>query len=623
MRISVVIPCFDAEDVLADTVRSVLNQTLPPHEILIADDGSTDGSVALAEGFSAPVRVLRGPFGGAPAARAAAAAEAQGEALMFLDADDLLGPDVVQSLSEALPPGGMSRCRWLRYEKAGAAWIAAPASCAPRRPAQDDLSAWLTGWYVPPCGLLWSREAYERSGGWDAGVAVNNDGDVVMRALTAGIRIAKARGGTSYYRRVPGSLSSSRNAAPGVKARLDVLERIEDRLGARKRRYRFSLAEAYRLIAAGAEDDALAAEADERARRLTGSAHRLLAAAHSGAARTGRFAESRMPLPPMTRSADSAASGSDARPLVSVVIPTHERPALTVRAVRSVLAQSHQNLEVLVVDDASTDDTVARVAAIGDARLRVLRQEVNRGVAAARNRGLREARGEFIALLDSDDTWLPRKIEAQLERFRRSGRRLGLVLTSVEERSGEDGAGRVRTPDAGGDLYRRLLCRNVLHGFPSSGLMRREIASMIGGFDESWPAIEDWDYVVRLSRFWDVAVVAEPLTLYDEDAESEEARRSKNLRANLRARRMFHARYGFEMRRAGTEADFLIESARRELREAGGDAAEGRRLVLQALAARPQSQAAWPFLAYMMAPGALRDRLRRIDPRRARLEAEL
>lgn len=146
---------------------------------------------------------------------------------------------------------------------------------------------------------------------------------------------------------------------------------------------------------------------------------------------------------------------------------------------------------------------------------------------------------------------------------------------------------------------------------------------MIGGFDESWPAIEDWDFVVRLSRFWDVAVVAEPLTLYDGDAESEAARRSKNLRANLRARTMFHARYGFEMRRAGTEADFLIESARRELREAGGDPAEGRRLVLKALGARPHGPAAWPFLAYMMAPGPLRDRLRGIDPRRARLEAEL
>lgn len=94
MTVTVVIPCFNGETYLAQTLRSVLNQTLPPLEILVVDNGSSDGSVALAEGFGEPVRVLHQPTAGASRARNVGAASARGDALMFLDADDLLGPTV-------------------------------------------------------------------------------------------------------------------------------------------------------------------------------------------------------------------------------------------------------------------------------------------------------------------------------------------------------------------------------------------------------------------------------------------------------------------------------------------------------------------------------------------------
>ena len=99
-------------------------------------------------------------------------------------------------------------------------------------------------------------------------------------------------------------------------------------------------------------------------------------------------------------------------PRVSVVIPTYNRAGTVGRAIASALAQTDQDREIIVVDDGSTDATAAVVARLGDA-VRYVRQE-NRGVAAARNRGIREARGAYVAFLDSDDEWLPEKLDRQV-----------------------------------------------------------------------------------------------------------------------------------------------------------------------------------------------------------------
>src|ERR1043166_1854397 len=110
-----------------------------------------------------------------------------------------------------------------------------------------------------------------------------------------------------------------------------------------------------------------------------------------------------------------------AGPLVSVVLPTYNRAHTLARAVRSVLAQSHRHLEIVVVDDGSTDATVALVQklALEDPRVRLV-QQANRGPAAARNTGVRQARGEFVAFQDSDDEWLVEKLERQLAALERS-----------------------------------------------------------------------------------------------------------------------------------------------------------------------------------------------------------
>src|SRR5215468_5764628 len=104
-------------------------------------------------------------------------------------------------------------------------------------------------------------------------------------------------------------------------------------------------------------------------------------------------------------------------PRVSVVVPVFNRPIAVARAINSVLVQTCQDFEIIVVDDASTDDTAAAVASIRDSRVRSIRHDRNRGGSAARNTGIEAAGAPLVAFLDSDDEWLPSKLERQLAVF--------------------------------------------------------------------------------------------------------------------------------------------------------------------------------------------------------------
>jgi glycosyltransferase involved in cell wall biosynthesis len=180
---------------------------------------------------------------------------------------------------------------------------------------------------------------------------------------------------------------------------------------------------------------------------------------------------------------------------VSVIIPTHDRARRVVVAVQSVLAQTTAALEVIVVDDGSTDETAAALAPCGD-RIRIERRR-HAGVSAARNHGARVARGEWLAFLDSDDEWLPEKLERQVafhdahegvevsqtgEIWIRNGVRVNPCKHHAKPR---------------GDIFERSLARCLVS--PSAVMMRRSLFVDAGGFDESLPVCEDYDLWLRLA----------------------------------------------------------------------------------------------------------------------------
>jgi glycosyltransferase involved in cell wall biosynthesis len=197
-------------------------------------------------------------------------------------------------------------------------------------------------------------------------------------------------------------------------------------------------------------------------------------------------------------------------PAYACIIPTHNRPDQTIAAVESVLAQTDADLECIVVDDGSTDDTPERLDAIDDARLRIERQP-RRGVAAARNRGVALASSPWIAFLDSDDLWEPQKMERQ--RAHMAAHR-DLRISQTDEiwiRRGVRVNPKNKHRKRGGDLFERSLAMCVIS--PSAVMLSRELWNDLGGFDESFPACEDYDLWLRIASREPVGYLDEPLVI--------------------------------------------------------------------------------------------------------------
>jgi glycosyltransferase involved in cell wall biosynthesis len=613
MRISVVIPVLDGEDFLSQAIRAARNQTLSPVEIIVADNGSRDRSVEIARSFGPSVRVIHVSHRGAAAARASAATEATGDALMFLDADDLMAPDTLAHLAAALKGQDLALacCPWRRYEKVGACWRARPASCVPRRRGDDDLVAWLTGWYHPPCSLLWTRAAYEAAGGWDPSVRINQDGDLVMRALIAGVPLVHANGGVGYYRRLPGgqvSLSGAGRSLKGLEGRLDVLDKIEVLLreSGRAKHYAAPLAEAYHEIAQACTEAGTAAVCD-RARlgvARNGGVGGLRAIRRTLRGNDGDLRRQQQPLVSSSHAATPARPAPEqTAPLVSIILPTYNRAATLDRAIASVLAQSYKNFELLVIDDGSTDATPALVKAMKDDRIRFLQQDENQGVAAARNRGLSAAKGRLIAFLDSDDAWMPAKLDRQVSLMQSSPERVGLIYTGLVIRQ-TGGMIDTWTPTARGNVLVDILRRNVVHFGTSSTMIRAEAAEAVGGFDSALPANEDHDYWARIARLYEFDYVPEPLTIYDQGGSvpGAEAKRSAQFERNMRARDLFVEQHGFEANRLGAAFDYQMNSARRHLEWEEGNPRAGRWLLLKSARIAPTQPLPYVWLTLSLIP---------------------
>ena len=201
--------------------------------------------------------------------------------------------------------------------------------------------------------------------------------------------------------------------------------------------------------------------------------------------------------------------GQAARPTVSVVIPTYNLAPLLPGAVESARAQDWPGLEVIVVDDGSTDGTPAVLERLAAEGVRCFRQE-NAGAASARNRGIREARGEWVAFLDADDFWLPGKLAAQFEALA-ARPAAAFSYTDVMVRTADGAESVLPCPGRGRPLLTQLLAGNVFA--TPSALVRRDCFDEVGLFDPALRTGEDWDMWLRLAAHFECVYVARPLTL--------------------------------------------------------------------------------------------------------------
>lgn len=195
--------------------------------------------------------------------------------------------------------------------------------------------------------------------------------------------------------------------------------------------------------------------------------------------------------------------------MISVIIPTHNRAAVLGRAVSSVLAQSFKETEVIIVDDGSTDETRRIARSFKDGRVTCYHQK-NKGVSAARNLGVRKASGQYIAFLDSDDYWLPEKLEHQL-RFTREG---GFSISQTEElwvRNGKRVNPMNKHQKPSGWIFEKSLELCLVS--PSCVLMEMNLFDQGYFFNENLMACEDYDLWLRISLEYPVALVPRALTV--------------------------------------------------------------------------------------------------------------
>jgi glycosyltransferase involved in cell wall biosynthesis len=197
-------------------------------------------------------------------------------------------------------------------------------------------------------------------------------------------------------------------------------------------------------------------------------------------------------------------------PVVSVIIPTHDRPERLARAVSSVLGQTYRRLEVIVVDDGSNPPVrnVVERAAAGDDRVRYLQLGCSRGAAAARNRGLAGASGDLVAFLDDDDRWLPTKAERQIAFLRDHPAAVAVSCRYAVVREGRRRVSSHRAPSS--CSFEGLLWGNFVGGF-STVMCRRSAVGEDLVLDEAFPSLEDWDLWLRVARRGPIPVLGEVL----------------------------------------------------------------------------------------------------------------
>jgi glycosyltransferase involved in cell wall biosynthesis len=287
--------------------------------------------------------------------------------------------------------------------------------------------------------------------------------------------------------------------------------------------------------------------------------------------------------------------------LVSVIIPLYNTEKYIGACLASVLRQTHQELEVIVVDDGSTDGGAAIAEGIADERIRVDRG-ANRGVSAARNRGLALAKGEIVAFVDADDLWYPDKLSEQISVLQSD--RGVVAVGAVFQYLSRNGRllGRM-SQDARDADSRERLQRGQLMPFPISSLIARtDAVRAAGGFDESLSAAEDLDLMTRLALAGSVATVMRPLGAYRVHSNSASARHHAKVKmltrfVEKRAAARFEDRpapvlESFVSSYRLTRAQRRRDGAARRFRDAGLMVMEGRyvrgtALCAVALVARP------------------------------------
>jgi len=228
-------------------------------------------------------------------------------------------------------------------------------------------------------------------------------------------------------------------------------------------------------------------------------------------------------------------------PIVSVVIPTYNRAHTLARSIKSVLNQTYQNFEVIVVDDFSVDNTSQFLMSCKDKRVHYIRLDKNYGGSYARNVGIQMSKGRYIAFQDSDDEWMPEKLQEQVALIENAGDKVGLVFTGFN-RIKDDFITYVPSGSVNGkngDVFLEIIKKNFV-GTPTV-LIKKECFERVGLFDVNLSRLQDWDLFIRVSMYYHFLLINKPLVT----AYSQENSISNNNKALIVSTKIIISKYFF------------------------------------------------------------------------------
>lgn len=284
---------------------------------------------------------------------------------------------------------------------------------------------------------------------------------------------------------------------------------------------------------------------------------------------------------------------------ISVVIPTHNRAELLPRAVKSVQSQTRPVDEIIIVSDGSTDDTeeIVKRFAEEDERIRLIAYHPGHNGNYARNRGIEAATGEFIAFLDDDDEWLPKKTELQMALFEKD-QEVGLVYSGQNCIYTDTGVSYSSHPMWRGDLSKKIFLRGEI-GTPSQVIVRKNVLDQSGAFDLKLTALQDYDLFIRCCLITKVDFVPEPCINYYNSAKTNQV--SSNTENYIRSRLYIRVKYRKEIEKYGKDfenkVDIILWNRIAERCLRNGQNQDARRYILKAWKIKPSKVSVMLFAA--------------------------
>ncbi len=505
-QVSVIMPAYNGDRYIVQALESVLSQTFTDLEIIVVDDGSTDGTRQVLEPYLDKIRYIYQENQGVAAARNRGIQEAKGDLIAFLDQDDFFFPDKLAaqvSLFRSSPSLGIVNSGWRLVDEQG-------ETISDIKPWQYfpklDLETWIVQMPVLPSAMMFSRKWLELIGGFNSEFDSVDDSDLVIRLAVLGCEAAWLPQITACYRQHDKNVSiqkALKQANLFIKLKHDFFKKPDLPQHIRELEnpafYEAFTWMAWQLYYSGYPVEGV--EYYQKSFPYTPHSaietvidwiNRL--ASISKAYGFTQTTQSLRNLPQWQQLMSNILPKKTVR--VSVIIPAYNCDRYIVRAVESAINQTYQDWEIIVVDDGSTDNIRQVLDPYYDL-IQYVYQE-NQGAAIARNRACELAKGEFLAFLDADDFFLPEKLEKQVACFDADSS-LGMVQNGwlIVDENGKD-----ISPIMPWKSRPKLdLETLVLYKFvrPSAMMLRRELWERLGGFDPRFPPTEDLDFALRLA----------------------------------------------------------------------------------------------------------------------------